>query len=488
MVDKNLLNTLLRSDFPAFVQKVFCTLNPGAEFIPSWHIEAICEQLMRTQRGECRRLIVNLPPRALKSTIIAVAFPAFLMALNPTVRIIVASYSDDLARKLGRDFRAIVKSVWYREAFPAMAAAPRKDSEGEYVTAAHGFRLAASIGGTLTGLGADVLIVDDPIKAIDASSEAERNKVNDWVHGTLLNRLDKPEGVLIVTMQRLHQNDLSGFLLEKGGYDHLKIPAIALDNELAFALGNGRTYRRRKDEPLEQNRFGFEDLEKRRHEIGSILFSTQYQQEPLPEGGNIFKTEYLSRRYKQSECPSGYVVISWDTAGGKTGANNSYSAATVWNVVGNEYYLMDVVRGRWEFPDLLRQIDDLARRYKAGHVLVEDTMLGMGLIQDLKRNAVYDIIPIKPDQNKIMRAQICTGTFEAGRVWLPEDAPWLADFLLELSGFPNAKFDDQVDSVTQFINWVKERNTMELPCVDSFVVGPYDIYEEAGDDEFSFLA
>jgi hypothetical protein len=219
MGDQLAFNAVLRQDFAAFLHKSFLTLNPGIVYKPNWHVEAIVHELMQTHSGNNRRLIVNVPPRSLKSTIISVAWPAYLLGHRPELRIIVACYSDELTKKFSRDFRVLINSDWYRAAFPKANQAPIKDSETEFVTAKQGGRFATSIGGTITGRGADVLIIDDPIKAADATSLTIRDHVNDWVLNSLLSRLDNPQtGVVILTMQRLHENDLSGFLLERGGY------------------------------------------------------------------------------------------------------------------------------------------------------------------------------------------------------------------------------------------------------------------------------
>lgn len=470
--DQDVLSAILRTDLVAFTHKSFHTLNPGVAYESNWHIEAIVYELMQVYSGSNRRLIINVPPRSLKSTIVSVVFPAYLLGRNPGLRIIIVCYSDELTKKFSRDFRTLIKSDWYRRLFPAAAAAPIKDSESEFVTADNGGRFATSIGGTITGRGADMLIIDDPIKAADVASPVMRTQVNDWVLNSLLSRLDNPaKGSVIVTMQRLHQDDLSGFLLERGGYRHLKIPAIAAEGEAAFRLSAKTAYQRKAGEPIEPGRISHEELIKKQQEVGSFIFSAQYQQDPVPDGGNIFRPEYMNNRVdlNSSGIKFEQIVISWDVAC-KTGERNDYSVGTVWGVFENNYYLLDVRQGKWEYPDLVREIEELARMHRADNVLIEDAHIGTGLIQDLSQKTNYNIIGVKPEMDKQTRAQIHTGTFQAGRVFLPNDAPWLADYVTEMLGFPNAKHDDQVDSTTQFLGWIKQSDEKSYTPIHVHIV------------------
>ena len=232
--DKRILEALLRNDLEAFVEKVFTTLNPGQQYVPSWHIKAIAHQLERVRRGKLRRLIINMPPRSLKSITASVAFPAYVLGHDPSQRIICVSYSGDLAKKLSNDFRAILESPWYQSTFPETKIGEYKNSETEIELTARGFRMATSVGGTLTGRGGDIIIIDDPLKPDDALSEAKRSAANQWFINTLLSRLDDPRtGAIIVVSQRLHVDDLPGFLLDRSDEWHvLSLPAIAQVDEV----------------------------------------------------------------------------------------------------------------------------------------------------------------------------------------------------------------------------------------------------------------
>jgi hypothetical protein len=214
--DARVLQAFLRNEFRAFVHKVFMTLSPGQAYVHTWHIEAIAWLLERVRCGAVKRLIINMPPRSLKSIMASVAFPAFVLGLDPSRRIICVSYSGDLARKHSNDFRAVLEAPWYRRTFPNARIGQYKNSEAEIELTERGFRLATSVGGTLTGRGGDIIIVDDPLKPDDALSETKRSAANQWFTNTLLSRLDdKRTGAIVVVMQRVHMDDLTGFLTEQ---------------------------------------------------------------------------------------------------------------------------------------------------------------------------------------------------------------------------------------------------------------------------------
>ncbi len=227
--DARKFEALLRADFRPFLEKVFTTLSPGQVFVPTWHLEAIAWQLERVRRGEIRRLIINLPPRSLKSIMASVAFPAFVLGHDPSQRLVCVSYSGDLAKKHSNDFRAVIESPWYKSAFPETRVGTLKNSESEIEFTARGSRLATSVGGTLTGRGGGIIIIDDPLKPDDARSEPQRSRANQWFTNTLLSRLDdKRTGAIVVVMQRVHMDDLTGFLLSQSDeWEVLSLPAIA---------------------------------------------------------------------------------------------------------------------------------------------------------------------------------------------------------------------------------------------------------------------
>jgi predicted phage terminase large subunit-like protein len=448
--DMRIYEAVLRSDFRAFLEKVFRILAPGQTYVRSWYIDALAWQLERVRRGEVRRLIINMPPRSLKSIAASVAFPAFVLGRDPKKRIIAVSYSGDLAKKHSNDFRAVLEAPWYRSLFRGTRVGPFKNSETEIELTARGFRLATSVGGTLTGRGGDIIVIDDPLKPDDALSEAKRTGANQWFTNTLLSRLDdKRNGAIVVVMQRVHIDDLTGFLLSQSDeWEVLSFPAIAHSDQVIPTWG-GQTYHRTVGEALSNEREPLAILDALKQQIGGDAFSAQYQQQPAPPGGAMVKRHWI-KRYNEFPPSSERIIVlqSWDTAS-KGGPENDFSVCTTWILArGKKWYLADVWRGRIDYPTLKAQVQTLARAWKARRVLVEDTGTGTSLVQEL-RGRISGIIAIQPEGDKVSRMAVASAKFEAGQVFFPERAPWLPDLEAELFVFPGARHDDQCDSISQ---------------------------------------
>ena len=242
------MQALLANNLTSFTEFAFDVVRPRVIFKPNWHFEAVTHKLSQVASGEVRRLIITLPPRTLKSLCASVALPAWFLGRYPWERVLVVSYSEILARTHANDFRLVVNDPIYQATFPAMRLA--RDTDREIITTKRGKRIATSIDGTLTGLGGNLIIIDDPLKLGDAMSEAVRARVIEWYRSTLLSRADdKTEARIVLVMQRVHQDDLAGYLQEQGGFEVLNLPAIAQRDETYF-LGDGRTYDRQKGELL----------------------------------------------------------------------------------------------------------------------------------------------------------------------------------------------------------------------------------------------
>jgi predicted phage terminase large subunit-like protein len=442
--DRLVLNAILRASFPSFLQRCFLTLNPGAIFHDNWHIEALAYHLELVRIGKLRRLIVNIPPRFLKSTVCSVAFPAFLLGHDPTKRLIVASYSGELATKLSNDFRVILQAPWYRSAFPGTRISQIKSTEAEVMTTRLGYRLAASVGGTLTGRGGNIVIIDEPMKAQDAYSDTRRKAVNDWFDNTLLSRLDdKRTGAIIVVMQRLHCDDLTGKQLRgPDDWTLLSLPAIAEHDE-QIQIGENTFHFRKAGDLLHPKREPAEVLDGMLAHLGSEMFSAHYQQKPTPARGNMIKREWV-RRYDDlpAQTPSTYVLQSYDTA------TTGWSVCTTWRVQDGRYYLADVMRGRFNWPTLKARAIEHARAHCPTTILVEDTDIGKALIPEL-RNQGFTVVGVQVVHNKEIRMAIQSGKFESGLVFFPRCALWLADLEAEVFAFPASPHDDQIDSISQ---------------------------------------
>ena len=443
-----LVDALCRTDFPSFIQRSFNTLTPNSMLQMNYHIWALAYYLELVRLGIIKRLIINFPPRSLKSIITSVAYPAFTHGHDPSKRIIVVSYGTDLAIKLSNDYRMLINELWYQRLFPLMRISQTKNTELEVTTTRKGYRLATSIDGSLTGRGGDIIIIDDPLKPAEAFTDNRREWVNNWFNNTLLSRLDDAHtGAIIVVMQRLHDDDLCGTLLRSPEkWVQLKLAAIA-EEEQKVPIGHNKYHVRHVGDVLHAERTPRSLLESLRS-LDPDTFAAHYQQTPLPRGGLIVQRKWV-RYYDElpSRKPSSLVNQSWDTAS-KTGEANDWSVCTTWLLQDKKYYLMHVLRERLDYPSLRTKAMAHARAYNPSKILIEDAGVGTALAAELK-NAGFPAISVKPEADKKTRMKIQSAKFEGGLVFLPTNAPWLADYEAELFAFPNARYNDQVDSTAQ---------------------------------------
>ena len=323
--------------------------------------------------------------------------------------------------------------------------------------------MTTTVGGPLTGRGGDIIIIDDPIKAADAESEAARDTANTWFRETVLSRLDdKTVGAIIIVMQRMHVDDLAGHVLKTGGWNHLDLPAIASESQ-SVLTGPNNFHNFWEGDLLHPDRDTQQVLDELRATMGTAAFSAQYLQRPVPAGGNRIKIGWFSRYDVLPDTSEHHwkVVQSWDTAS-KAGQLNDYSVGITALVYKREaIYITDVVRARLEYPDLKKTIIATKRRFKANYVLIEDKGSGMSLIQDLKRDHIF-CKPIKPEADKVVRMSVCSAPIESGAVFLPNAAPWLETLEHELMAFDKGIHDDQVDALSQLINWAMKGSRYTL--------------------------
>lgn len=454
----NEYHAFLRQDFCAFIERSFYELNPQTEFLPNWHIEVIAAELDACRNGQTRRLIVNLPPRSLKSHCATVVFPAWLLGHNPSSQIICASYAQDLSNKHAIDCRAIMMSGFYRSVFSTRLS-PQRQAVQEFMTTLQGVRLATSVGGVLTGRGADFIVIDDPLKPDEALSETQRKSTNDWFDHTLYSRLNnKRNGCIILITQRLHEDDLVGHVLGQGGWKVLSFPAIA-EKEESYTIQTPyarRRFHRHVGEALHPDREPLEVLYNIRETQGEYNFAGQYQQAPAPLGGGLVKYAWF-KTYNANELPPkfDFILQSWDTASKPTQLAD-YSVCTTWGIKDKHIYLLHVLRKRLDYPALKRAVIEQAHAFRAMEILIEDKSSGTQLIQELIHDGIYAIKRYEPTMDKVMRLHSVTNMIENGFVHIPEKAEWLGEFIHELTSFPNGKFDDQTDSTSQALDWLKQ--------------------------------
>ena len=459
---KRLVQALMRKKLSCFIERCFYEVNPTQAFNQNWHIQALCYQLEKIATGKTKRLLITLPPRNLKSLCASIAFPAFLLGHDPSKRIIAVSYAQELANAHSASFRKILHARWYQELFAHTKIAANKDSESETRTTKGGYRLSTAIGGSLTGRGGSLLIIDDPMKAADAASKAQRERVKEWYDTTLLSRLDdKQNGAIVLIMQRLHVDDLAGHVLETGHWEHLNLPAIA-DAPMRIDLDGEREYLFKAGELLHAQRDDMAVLDELKSAMGTQAFSAQYLQSPIPDGGAMIKWNWMAY-YDQLPPKGAYpqeIVQSWDTAS-KTHELADYSVGITALKIKEALYIIDINRKKLDYPALKREIIAYKKRFNAQTLLIEDKGSGSSLIQDLKREHIA-CKPIMPEGDKVMRMDACTALIEGGMLHLPQTAPWLNDFKAEMLAFPHGRHDDQVDALSQLINWSKQKRTFDF--------------------------
>jgi predicted phage terminase large subunit-like protein len=468
----------LRLDFAAFAQRCFRELNPLVALAMNWHFEVIAAKLAAVRAGEIRRLIVNVPPRYLKSLLGSVAFPAWCLGRQPGTQIVCASYAQDLADKLVRDCRHIIMSDWFQRAFSTRLSAQRQ-AVSEFETTQRGCRLATSVGGVLTRRGADLIIIDDPLKPEEALSQAHRRAANEWFDHTLYSRLnDKQKGAIILIMHRLHESLPSG--LTRG----MIWSATCWPRRTGRSCASRQSPRRTR--PGRSRRCGGRGIlpgAGARHCTPSAT-RRKCSNRSAARSANIISPANTSRpprhweavsssgpgsgitclvncpRASTASCragtpptrrPSSAPTLPSPACGGGNGRG-----CTSWGIKGKDLYLIDVLRRRMEYPELKRAVREQYDRFRPNVVLIEDKASGTQLIQELIREGLYAVTRYRPQSDKVMRMHAQTAMLENGFVRVPERAPWLAQYLEELTVFPNGRHDDQVDSTAQLLDWFKD--------------------------------
>lgn len=446
----------LRTDLLTFSRAMFYA-RKGVEMKQNWHQREICSALERVVIGDCKRLIINVPPRSGKTELAVINFMAWCMGNFPDSEFIHASYSKRLATSNAYAVRAIMQGEKYLEIFSDTELAGDSRAKDEFRTAQGGIVYATGADGTITGYGAGkmradfggAIIIDDAHKAGEANSKTMRKNVLDWFSNTMESRKNSGDTPIIVIMQRLHEMDLSGWLLSGANgekWEHLNIPALTPD-----------------DESFWPEQFFLSDLIRMR-EANSYVFAGQYMQSPVPIGGGIFKAEWW--RYYTIIPRFKWRAVFGDTAM-KTKEQNDYSVFQCWGEsLDGQAVLVDQIRGKWEAPELLAQARAFWNKHKADNngtlraFKVEDKASGTGLIQTLKREGV-PIVGIQRSIDKVTRAMDSAPLMQSGNVLIPEGAPWLADYLSEFSGFPNGAHDDQVDPTMDAIRDILTKRTTD---------------------------
>jgi predicted phage terminase large subunit-like protein len=411
------------------------------------HIKLLASKLEAVERGDIRRLAIFMPPRHGKSILTSEFFPAWYMGRNPDKYIICSTYAQDLADDFGRKVRNQLQDKRYTDIFPDAELSTDSSSMRRFNTTKGGVYYAVGAGSAITGRGAHLLLIDDPIKGREeADSAAMRKNLLDWYRATAYTRL-MPNGSVILIQTRWHEDDLAGWILKETGHegwDVIEFPAIL--NERAAGMLDLE-----EGDPLWKESYPIERLEEIKKTIGTREWSSLYAQKPSVEEGNIIKRWWWKTWTRENPPEMDYILQSWDTAYTVT-ETSDYSACTTWGVFSGEggynLYLIDSFREKLTFPELKNQAIHLYNELQPDLVLVEAKASGWSLVQELMRTGI-PITPFNPKKmDKLARVHSVAPLFEGGRIWAP-DTDESADVMNQFAMFPNTKHDDLVDSTTQ---------------------------------------
>lgn len=464
-----------RESLAEFARRAWHVLEPSTPLKWGWALDAICLHLEAVTDGRIKRLLMNVPPGCMKSLLTGVIWPAWEWGPRgmPSMRFVGTAHEETLAIRDSRRCRDLIKSEWYQARWPVKLSSDL-DGKREFGNTSQGVRQARAFT-SMTGVRGDRVILDDPISADNANSEAKLEAARIAFTETLPTRVNSDDSAIVVIMQRLNEKDVSGIILSMGlPYVHLCIPMrYEPANSKVTAIG-WKDPRTKDGELMFPERFGEETVAALEKTLGSYGSAGQLQQRPSPRGGGIIKTSWY--RYYTALPQLEWLEVFADTAQ-KTGEENDYSVFELWGrSKTGEAVLVDLIRGKWEAPELLTQARSFWLKHKDGRIRprairCEDKVSGTGLIQTLRREGV-PIIPQQRDRDKISRGNDAAPFIESGNVLLPIDAPWLSDFLAESEKFPAGAHDDQLDPMFDAIDRVQKNAPVENSAVNQVVPIP----------------
>jgi predicted phage terminase large subunit-like protein len=453
----------MRRSLKEFTKGCWPTIEPASNFVDNWHIDAISDHLQAVVEGDIKRLIINIPPRHMKSISVAVALPAWTWTVQPAKKFLFASYASSLSIRDSVKCRRLVESPWYKEHFGEMFKLTGDQNQKQrFENDKTGQRIATSVDGALTGEGGDIIVIDDPHNVREADSSTVRQGVLEWWDQAMQSRLNDPKtGAFVIIMQRVHENDLTGHILanEHEDWDHLCLPAryevghpTPVRSSLYFT--DPRT---EENELLWPERVDDNTLSNLEKSLGSYASAGQLQQRPMPKGGGILRAEWWVPWEKESLPDIEYVIQSWDTAF-STKEKSSYSARTTWGVFKKDGQINAIVLDMWydrvTYPELRRIAQESYYEYEPDAVLIEKKASGQSLLQDL-RMAGIPVLEYSPDRDKEARAHASSALLEDGRIYFPANKKWANNLIDICAAFPAGDNDDIVDTCTQA--WLRLR-------------------------------
>lgn len=459
---------LCRRSLAEFAKRAWHILEPAAELKWGWALDAICLHLEAVTDGRITRLLMNVPPGSMKSLLTGVIWPAWEWGPRnmPEMRFVGTAHEEQLAIRDSRRCRDLIKSEWYQGLWAVRLSADL-DGKREFGNTRKGVRQARAFT-SMTGVRGDRVILDDPISADNANSEAKLEAARIAFTETLPTRVNSEKSAIVVIMQRLNEKDTSGVIMKMGlPYVHLCLPMRFEPARKCTTSIGWEDPRMVEGELMFPERFGEEQVRELEKTLGSYGTAGQLQQNPSPRGGGILKTAWF-RYWTQHLPPIEWTEVFVDTAQ-KTGEENDYSVLELWarSTTGHGV-LIDLLRGKWEAPELLTHARAFWHKHKAGafnprRMNVEDKVSGTGLIQTLRREGI-PVNPVQRSRDKISRGHDAAPFVESGNVLLPADALWLSDFLAEAETFPAGAHDDQLDPMFDAIEAVQSRPTSTPPA------------------------
>lgn len=455
-----------RHDLDLFVQTSWDILEPQTELKWNWHHDLICEHLQACATGQLRRLIINVAPRSTKSILSTICFAPWLWISDPSLRFLFGSYADALARKHSVLRRNIIQSPWYQAGYgKRFKLADDVNTKNEFANDKTGEMKAAGINGSITGLGGDYLIIDDPHDPQGAESDTERETTIEKFDLAWSSRLnDKKTGRIIVIMQRLHERDLTGHLLEKGGYTHLKIPTIAEERETIVFPVTKRTVHREPGELMHPDRDGPDQIIQAKKDLGPYGFSGQHQQNPVPKSGGIFRPEMFS--FGKVPDSLTYRFVTADTAYSDR-EENDFTVFTAWGVDGEQPYILDVFRKHIKADEVEAPAVAFIKRFNQygfrgawiepkGHGIYLNGSLRKKNILIPSEDAVKEFFSDRK-WDKVTRANNAVPHLANRRIIINETIAEKEELLAEVLKFPKARHDDFTDTVVDGIKCVFAR-------------------------------
>jgi predicted phage terminase large subunit-like protein len=443
-LDHDIRTYLLAFAMKAFAQsqgKPLATPHPYLRFV-SWHLEQVAD-------GQIKRLVVALPPRHLKTFLASVCLAAWILARDPSAKILILSYGQELAEKIAFEIRGILQSVWFERLFKTRIATNRKKLN-DFVTTDGGGVRSVSVEGGVTGLGADVIIVDDPVQIKDSDNLKQLERINDLFDGEVMTRLNDPKkGRIVIVAHRLAENDLPGHVLAEGGWKHVNLPLIA-NRARTYKTHDGGVWLRKKGELLRPDAFSGGDIERLRR-MKRPNFETLQQQNPGARNLRIAAKHF--GRFSPGMVPSDLPVVLSIDPGQKGGPANSYSVVQAWAVHQEQYLLLDQWREQTNYRDLRSAARSFIRKYRPSVVLIEATGQGPALQSEIRPQRGMEVVSVIPIDHKVKRLGKHQRLIRSGKLSVPDVAPWVEDFLDEATLFPYAPHDDQVDAMSQLLDW-----------------------------------